>query len=431
MNNKKILKYIITTILLLSCAFALVSCTEVTDIQNAGTVKVGDYPVVAGDITINQKPTKVAVLDDSVADMIIAMKYETSLNIASADCTQPELETLTKISRSDTDGIIAAGSDLILAHSFTESEKTAFTDAGITFIEVAEATNRESFEQMYTLVGSVLAGAETGYTTGLTQAQDIFTTLDDIQRLVPSDRVTTAVCLIDESKAVTGDDLLSNIMTYAGLMNGFTSMTGSQYTLEDLDLINPQIIFTSSQMAEKLTSEEQYADLYAVKASTVYILEEDDVTRAGRTLILTASTFAGMAYPELLNPETVDEPEYDETTSSEVSSQPNTNDDPAVSTQPESQVEATPAPTQEPLYQTLTLGDNSDEVMTMNERLVVLGYLTDGQTTEFTQTTEQAVIDFQTLNGLEATGIADSPTLELMYSDLAVFAPIEEGTGEG
>ncbi len=416
--------------------FALVSCSQVTDIQNGGTVKVGDYPVVAGDVTINQKPTKVAVLDDSIADMIIAMKYETSLSLASEDCTQPELETLTKISRSDTNGVIAAGPDLILAHSFTEGEKSAFTDAGITFVEVEEATNRESFETMYTAVGSMLAGAETGYSTGLTQAQDIFTTLDDIQRLVPSDRITTVVCLIDETTAVTGEDLMSNVMTYAGLMNGFTSLSGSQYTFEDLQMVNPQIIFASSEMVEKLTSDEQYAQLYAVEASTVYTVEEESMTRAGRNLILTASTFAGIAYPELLDAETVDEPEYgDESSSTDEtsSSQVDTNDDPAVSSEPESEAEPTPEPTPEPLYATLTLGDISEEVRTMNERLEILGYLEIEYTDEFTQDIQQAVIDFQTLNELEATGIADSATLELMYSDLAMFAPIvdDETEGEG
>ena len=33
--------------------------------------------------------------------------------------------------------------------------------------------------------------------------------------------------------------------------------------------------------------------------------------------------------------------------------------------------------------------------------------------------TEQSVKDFQLLNGLEVTGIADEQTLELLYSDAA------------
>ena len=64
-------------------------------------------------------------------------------------------------------------------------------------------------------------------------------------------------------------------------------------------------------------------------------------------------------------------------------------------------------------------GDENETVKNLQLRLQELGYLFVSPTGLYGEGTEQSVKDFQLLNGLEVTGIADEQTLELLYSDAA------------
>ena len=79
---------------------------------------------------------------------------------------------------------------------------------------------------------------------------------------------------------------------------------------------------------------------------------------------------------------------------------------------------AAPTPTPTPVaYSALTRGDKSEEVRQMQERLWQLGFLQDDRDGNFGGNTYTAVKTFQQAAGLDVTGIADSRTLALLYSD--------------
>ena len=82
-------------------------------------------------------------------------------------------------------------------------------------------------------------------------------------------------------------------------------------------------------------------------------------------------------------------------------------------------VAASPTPTPEPqtTYTTLSKGDKSDEVLEMQNRLYMLGFLLDDRDGAFGKNTQTAVKMFQQAAGLEVTGIADSATLQRLYAD--------------
>ncbi|MBR1821469.1 MAG: peptidoglycan-binding protein [Clostridia bacterium] len=84
-------------------------------------------------------------------------------------------------------------------------------------------------------------------------------------------------------------------------------------------------------------------------------------------------------------------------------------------------VAASPTPTPEPTvtYNTLSKGDKSDEVLEMQNRLYMLGFLLDDRDGAFGKNTQTAVKMFQQAAGLEVTGIADNQTLQLLYSEEA------------
>ncbi len=88
-------------------------------------------------------------------------------------------------------------------------------------------------------------------------------------------------------------------------------------------------------------------------------------------------------------------------------------------------VASSPTPTPVPVvtYTTLSKGDKSDEVLDMQNRLFMLGFLLDDRDGAFGSKTQTAVKAFQQAAGLEVTGIADSATLTRLYAD---DAPVTE-----
>ena len=68
-------------------------------------------------------------------------------------------------------------------------------------------------------------------------------------------------------------------------------------------------------------------------------------------------------------------------------------------------------------------GDSGDEVTRIQARLQELGYLDTDPTGTFDEATEAAILDFQGRNSLLKTGMADSKTLEVLFSDSARPAP--------
>ena len=75
----------------------------------------------------------------SLADVVLAMGYETSLSLASDDCTQPDLQVLPKVSATDAQSVISAGVDLVLAETMDDSEKQTLENAGITVLLLTRA----------------------------------------------------------------------------------------------------------------------------------------------------------------------------------------------------------------------------------------------------------------------------------------------------
>ena len=78
------------------------------------------------------------------------------------------------------------------------------------------------------------------------------------------------------------------------------------------------------------------------------------------------------------------------------------------------------------------LGDFSDSVATVQSKLIELGYFSLEATGYFGDNTTDAITSFQLANGIDATGLMDANTYEILFSDDAVEAtkPEEEAVGE-
>ena len=86
----------------------------------------------------------------------------------------------------------------------------------------------------------------------------------------------------------------------------------------------------------------------------------------------------------------------------------------------------TPEPTPTPDLSTLRLGDTGNEVKSLQQRLIQLGYLTGKADGDFGSGTEAALKAFQKVNGLAQDGVAGPTTLSKLYSATAL--PIATAT---
>jgi hypothetical protein len=95
-------------------------------------------------------------------------------------------------------------------------------------------------------------------------------------------------------------------------------------------------------------------------------------------------------------------------------------------------VTATPAPTEVPVFRLLKKGESGDDVVRLQERLSLLGYLpqTESVDGQYGQATVNAVRDFQKSVGLPTDGAAGPLTQEELYSMPYVDGSTQDGTGD-
>ncbi|MBQ2667048.1 MAG: peptidoglycan-binding protein [Clostridia bacterium] len=412
MSKLKWMRCVLAAVLCVLLVISTAACSQPVNIE-AGPIST-EYPVEVNGLTIQSKPQKVAVLSGSLADVILAIGYETSLVLGSEDCTQPELQVLQKAAPEDTAAIIASGAQLVLAETMEDSVRVILEEAGVPVLLLNRAVNREDFERLYSEVGTALNGSGTGYNAGVKAAQKIFSSLDDISRLVPESPTVVTACFISDlnGAAVTGDELGSVMMSYMGLTNVFKGRQGGTFAYEDLLLSDPTMIFCTEEVQTQLLSDAKYAELTAIATGRVYAIDPKYMEWQGKTVYTAALEMMGLAYPEL-------------TETSEASvTMPTATPKPTPEPTPEPTEEPSPSPEATPIpeYDPIPSGDQGEHVFYMQQRLAELGYLTAEYDGFYGEATKESVKAFQTANGLEATGEVDAITHAMIYYEKAVRA---------
>ena len=385
---KRILPLILCTLLLIT---AFTGCGSKNDISSGP----GDseFPVTVNKTVINSKPEGVAVLSPNIADVILALGYETELKAKSSDCTQSDLSVLPNVTADDADKIKQLGANLLFTDkALTDAQKSAMEKAGVTVLKVNAASGRDDLQRLYSEVGSAVMGAKTGYEKGEKMAENVFQTIDDITRAVPeSNTPVTAVYLYDvNGAAATGDMLQGELIKAAGLVNTADGGKNREFGIKDLLIADPKYIFCAKGVKEEMSSSTDLKKLTAVKENRVYEMDGSLMTLQGDSLISAVSFMAGTVYPELKG-----------------------------SGSSESQTESSSETSDFNTSQTLKSGMKSDDVLKMQKRLQKLGYMVIEPTGLYGDGTVQSVKDFQYLNGMTVTGVADEATLKAIFSDSA------------
>lgn len=418
-GDRKLIKKLTAALLagfMIITAFA--GCSGQGDITSGATKS--EFPVTVNGVTIQKAPTSVVVLSPNIADVILKLGYEITLKGKSAECTQSDLSVLPNVSAADVDAIKKLGTDLVLVDSKQDAKTAdAFKKAGIPVVAIAPATNRSDLERLYSAVGSVLKGGNTGYTYGTKVAKSTFETLDDIQRSIPDSNTPITACYLYDAagKGATNDTLAGVLFEYAGLTNGAGNCTNSKLDIDTLLLSDPKYIFCPTGLKDKLKTTEKYKELTAVKENRVIEMDPGCMQWQGDSLTKSVFTMAGTAYPELNTGSSTSSGSAvsSAASSSSTSSATATSSTSSVSSTSSTAVTSSAA-SSSATATTLKVGDKGDAVLKMQQRLSVLGYLYTKATGEYTDRTAMQVKDFQYLNGLTVTGIADAKTLAKLYS---------------
>lgn len=383
-----------------------IGCSRQNDISSGAGAK--DFPVTIGKVTIGSEPSGAAVLSPNIADVILALGYEINLKAKSADCTQSDLTALPNVTANDADKIKDYGANLVFSDTaLTQEQQSAMEKDGITVLVLSPASGRPDFSRLYSQIGAALKGAVTGYEKGKMIADGIFETIDDVTREIPqSNTPVTAVYLYDANgSAATGDTVAGSLVKASGFENVAESGTNGKYSVHDLLIANPDYIFCAKGVKSQIMSSDQFKKISAVKRGKVYEMDPSMMKLQGEQMVEAVSFMAGTAYPQLLQ----------STASSAVTS--SSSADSASSSSSSSKSSSSTVPTNGlNLNQTLKSGMQSDDVLKMQNRLLALNYMFVKPSGLFAEGTEQSVKDFQLLNGLPATGIADPVTLQKMFS---------------
>ncbi len=386
---KKSLSLFLCLIMALTIALSFSGCSQ----------SDGNYPVTAGHTTFKEKPEKVAVLSDNLADIIYYMGYSTQICAISDACTQEELtkyiDSVGDEVTPDPDAIINSGAEYVLTDTPLSSVVAdKLKDKGIEVINFMLPANDTQLLSVYTTLGKIFGGNTDGAKAGTDAHTRLTETLAQAEKEVEGSTIVKLVCYLylDENNALCS----FNSTTCEGMVLDYVSATNvaSNFPEEKVDesilrLSNPDYIFyDSEEVIQYINNKPELSGMTALTQGNTYVLPKSALQRLGSSLINTQSFMLSKMFPGTVS----------ETTKGESLS-----DIYGISI------------TDSVSYE---LGADHEDIKAVQQRLLDLGYLVledNTPTTYFGAKTEEAVKAFQTANGLEATGVCDKETLDVLF----------------
>lgn len=377
--------------------------------ENERKISVNDYPVTVNGISIESKPERVVVLSDVLADVAIELGFKGQIVGKSSKCDQEEIATAIDVDVDDSidiNKIKEISPQVVVYESELSNDQISEIRAShIKLIKIEKAKSRNDLERVYSSVGSIFNGAETGYAYGKKDALNILMTLDDITRVVPKQTVLQTACyLFDESGTTIKDGIFaSQVIESAGVVNVAKDLDSDAIPMDKLIFSNPDWILCDRSLKEKIINNPSFAQLTAVKENKFIEINSNEILRQGQSVIKVATAIAGAVYPELLDdsPKDIIESDVENTAKSEITS----------SSENQNKISETDISDLK-----IQLGDSGDKVLKVQNKLDELNYLHIAPNSNFDQTMQQAIKDFQYINGLPVTGEVDDVFLNKLFS---------------
>ncbi len=394
------LKKLITLIMVGSIAIcSLTSCRVPKSMDEIKTVikdEVTDYPVKCGQQQIEQSPQKLIVLDDNIADILIACGYAGKIVGKSSECTQKEMQNVKEYGSNQKPAVAninKATADIVFVSSVIDDKVYQELKKGNKIVlKMSTADSLDDFELMYTNLCKIMEGNLKGTDVGKEKSRKV---LDDLNK-AESNTVVKGCFLygLDGKSAVTKDMYENEILSLAGVQNiaGDSDLNGNLDMTKILSADKQEgfafYLFCESGMGTKILSDKTLKTTNAVIKNRVIEVPKEYLTRQGVTAV------KGVQY--LI---------------SAIRSQNDTASGADIS-----------ADYGITLYDGMlyTIGAEDSYVLAIQKRLDDLGYLSINQTGYFGESTAEALKLFQSNNETSRRdGVADKDTLDKLFSTSA------------
>lgn len=388
--------------MLKKCICALLCVLMITTVLTTFTGckgKDGNYPLTVGHTKIKEKPEKVAVLSDNLADIIYYLGYSTQICAISDQCTQPELtkyiSSVGDESNPDVDAIIRSGAKIVLTDKALSDETVKkLKESDIETINMMVPQNLEEVKTVYCTLGKIFGGQK----AGLENASAIYKRLVDNLGLAENEVDTSSIVKIfcylylDENGnlcSFSSDTTEGMLLEYLCATNVATNSTEPKIEQSILRLSNPDFIFyDNEEVLNTLKNDNTLKELKALKNNQTYMLSLPSLQRQGFSMLNTQVFMLSKMFPESISENTAESLAelYGITLDDHIS---------------------------------FKFEDDDERIVILQQRLIDLGYLDLGEgyspTTYFGEKTKAAVIAFQTANGIDPTGEATNETIKVLF----------------
>lgn len=379
----------LTLCIALSFVLSSTAC-GVEEVENLVINENKEYPVTFAHSNFQQAPGSMVVLNDSVADILIACGYTDKIVGISSECNQSELAGIDKMGDSsapDLEAIIKAEPDLVFTDErITAEDYDAMMNKDILVYRMALRTSEEDLREFYGKISAIFEGNITGTEKGIARFEELQKQMNDIKTNLPESKTVTTACYIFDSdgNAATGKTFGNVILDYAGAINVAKDIDGARISIETLKAENPNFIFCGEGMKDIILKTAEYKSISAVKRNRVFEIPAEYMTRQGNTMITAVKQISDLLYNS-----------------------------------PVVQAKSVAAEYNIEIFEGIsyTLDEEDSYVMAIQKRLDDLGYMPIEPTGYFGESTAKAVEEFQVNNDTtRRDGVADEETLKLMFS---------------
>lgn len=392
------------------CAITLAAaagCNNFSTTIDKFTGNQEEYPVNVGHNTITTKPQKIAVLDDNVADILIACGYSDKIVAKTKDCNQEELKNVKEYgtdAKPDTASINKLNPNVIFTiDSIEYSYYKSMADSDTVVLRIKPASDIKELKLLYKNLCRVMEGSITGEKSGEKFVNKVLKSMEAVKS---KNNVVKGCYLfkLDDKSAVTTDMFANTILEYAGVQNIAVdtdkngAMPISRIIAADKQEGFAFYVLCEKGLKNKILQSDEFKSSNVVNKNRIVEIPSVYLTRQGNTAV------QGIKYIE-----------------SQLAKQKQVKGE---SLTEDYGIE---------LYDGISysLDDQDYVVLALQQRLDDLGYLPINPTGFYGDSTASAVKEFQVNNELNRRdGVADYETLERLFSTAAYSrsTPIKEST---
>lgn len=437
--KKKIISFMLTAVLALSSVAGLSGCS-------------GDenYPVQVANIEIKEQPQEIVVLDAYTADIISYSGYDLKMVGRSDEVDQEWLSVVPSFGSSAVPSVqkmVDSGTDIVFAgEDLRDNIKADIEEAGITVITMSQAKTPVQLETNYRTIARIMAGDKTGAEEGEESYTNLMEDMEKIQSTVKSKMGSDflyTVCYLyfedNQMRMMTNGTYGDMLLSYTGAVNVAVNIDETEVDVNTLKVANPNFIFYSDETTlQKIRTDKVLSTLGAVKGNKTLMVTQEEMSRQGLTALNTLNKMCAFMYPTIADLFSTDA--IGDITNSQDNTTATDTTVPATQAVEETTVAGDTTATEATttagnavadtygikLTESMAfeVGNENDDIKAVQRRLFDLGYITNEEyiTGYYGDISKTAVENFQNLNKLEATGIADYETLTVMFSKDAVKA---------